>query len=164
MGFLYGNTSNHQPRTHFNFYRIYPNRKTMQHEVEDVTAEDIINETYVPYGSYLLVNYSFKDVHQNTPSADGGERSQYYTSNKETDEATYDGNGSFDLTVWQVQKVNELPHCVAIARLHSVLPTFEVAGQYRVDILEPLSAGNYYGHGKYVMPLNASTDIATYIQ
>lgn len=61
--------------------------------------------------------------------------------------------GNYHMTVWQKQKFSDneniKPSYVAIARLHSILPTFESWGSYHIDVLEPLSSyPDQFGIGK----------------
>lgn len=88
-----------------------------------------------PYNVYLYVDYSLSGT---------------YSQNANIDQATYN-QGNFDGTVWQVRKVGDQKTCIAIARLHSVLPTFEVIGSYDIDILEPLFDTDYF-NGKNIWP------------
>lgn len=101
--------------------------------------------TNIAANSYLLVDYN----------SDGN-----YNANRAIDEALY-GDNNFDLTVWQSQIIDEVPKSVAIARLHSILPTFEKCGEYRIDILAPTSGGDYFGKGKniYVLTDNLPTGL-----
>ena len=89
---------------------------------------------------YLLVDYN----------KDGN-----YAENRTIDAEIY-GDNNFDLTVWQVQMIDDLPRCIAVARLHSILPTFEKCGEYHIDIFAPTSAGDYFGKGKNIYVLNAN--------
>ena len=140
MGFLYGNINNHLPRTHFNFQKVYQNRKEMQYEIENTVTQD-----YTLLNSYLLVDYK------------SGTRT--YKDNQQIDIDEY-GNDNFDLTVWQIQEINNSPKCIAIARLHSILPTFEVCGNYKVGLAPTASfGGEQYGKGKNIYPINNISDI-----
>lgn len=148
MGFLYGNITNHLPRTNFPpFYKIYPTRKEMHEEVEVIAKEG--EDIEVDIGEYLLIDYSLKSYN---------DQNRTYIQNQEIDENEY-GMGSFDSTVWQVQLVkvdkDELARCIAIDRLHSVLPTFEQHGHVTIDILEPLSGSDYFGRGKNIWSINS---------
>ena len=145
MSFYNPTSINPWPRTQFTFHAIYSNREEMRHTVEDVTTDNIGAEVYVPYNVYLLVDYNKNG-------------SEHYASNQEEDLKVY-GNDNFDLTVWQVREVDYKPKCFAVARLHSVLPTFEVCGQYRIDLLASISGGDYFGKGKNLFPLDADTNI-----
>lgn len=147
MGFLYGNTNVNLPRTHFDIEFVYANRADMVYWVEEFEPDTAEEESMVvPMGTYLLVDYNFGDAG--------------YVANANIDKTNY-GNNNFDLTVWQVQKVADIKRAVAIARLHSVIPTFEVCGNYRFDVLEPMSDGDYFGKGKNIFELNATTNIPT---
>ncbi len=156
MGFLYGNITNHLPRTNFKFYKVYPNRTLMHKEVEEIPEEEW-NDLYIPEGEYLLVDYS----------SDGN-----YVQNYQMDLETYcheveddEGNiheiheGNFDCTVWQVRyllnedKIVRIK-CVAVARLHSILPTFETYGSYKIDILESISGVDAFGRGKNIWSID----------
>lgn len=134
MGFLYGNISNHLPRTHFQFEKIYPSRIAMHTEVEEI-PENIEEDVEFGLNVYFLVDYS------------SGDKS--YTENQQDDINAY-GIGNFDYTVWQSQYIDEHIRCVAKARLHSVLPTFETLGSYQIDILEPISGADFFGRGKNI--------------
>ena len=134
MGFLYGNISNHLPRTSFSFAKIYPSRIAMHTEVEEIPENP---EENVEFGLnvYFLIDYS------------SGEKS--YLENQADDIAAY-GIGNFDYTVWQTHFIDQRIRCVAKARLHSVLPTFETLGSYNIDILEPISGADFFGRGKNI--------------
>lgn len=131
MSSLYGNQYGHIPKTHFNFFKVYPNRKKMQQEVEN-HVDDNGNPVSIRAGNYLLVDYSQENS---------------YTTNQAIDGAEYD-HDNFDLTVWYTQEINGDVKSVAVTRLHSILPFFDVQGQYKIDVLEPISAGDYFGKGK----------------
>lgn len=142
MGFLYGNTSNHLPRTHFNFQKVYQNRKEMQFEIENTIFQE-----HIPLNSYLLVDYK--------------SGTKTYQNNQQIDMEEY-GNNNFDLTVWQIQEIDENPKCIAIARLHSILPTFEVCGQYKVGLVSsPGFGGDQFGKGKNIFTINNINNIPT---
>ena len=152
MGFLYGNLTQHMPRSHFNLSKVYSNRKAMHIDIETITeGEDGADLTVSP-GSYLLVDYSYGD--------------NSYLDNQAIDKAEY-GVDNFDLTVWQVQMIKtekpaeELPRCVAVARIHSILPTFHVVDHYNIDLLKPISTplGEHFGIGKTIFPLDPETEL-----
>lgn len=226
MGFLYGNTFNHIPRTNFNFSKIYCSRYALMNDSTDYKD--------VPVFGYVLINYSpsenqfapikkalleLKDevaidsdtytkllpyLNENMfeeilipTSGDASLESAYITKyqfkakNEETGEdylelvktianssptelyikhltldqntygLEYDEEGNvisnininFDHTVWQKVMIDDTYEFIAIARLHSVLPTFEYEGHYNIDLLEPMNmAGEYFGSGKVVWP------------
>lgn len=144
MGFMYGNITNHLPRTNFDFYKIYPSRAEMQREVEEL-AENPEDDVEVPVNAYLLVDYSSSTT--NT-----------YEENLQADLNKY-ASGNFDYTVWQVQLIDELAKAVAIARLHSILPTFEVYGNYKIDILKSMGGPDYFGKGKNIWSINTVSGI-----
>lgn len=155
MGFMYGNSFIHQPRTNFTFTEVFPNRAAMQRKAEEITSDDPKYEEYVDIGAYVLIDY-------NKINSDGGGYSENWAIDQDkykNADPTVTANNNFDLTVWQVQLVNEKAKCIAIARLHSVLPTFEVCGNYQIDILESTSEGNYFGRGKNIFTLDSITDI-----
>lgn len=144
---MYGNITNYFPRTKFQFYGIFPSRDDMMKVAEDKTKYDNLTNKQVSesekydknlINSYLLVDYTH-----------GGGK---YSDNHKKDITRFgtDENHSanFDLTVWQVRLDAGYPKCFAIARLHSVLPTFEIQGSYQFDLLPPISEGDYFGKGK----------------
>lgn len=145
MGFFYGNISNHIPRTNFKFTKIFPNRLTM-HEVVEENSEDSTQNQDFGLNKYFLIDYS------------SGGKDSSYLENVEIDEKEY-GAGNFDYTVWQSQLIDENIKCIAIARLHSVLPTFETLDSYQIDILEPISGADYFGRGKNYQSLSTITNI-----
>lgn len=133
---MYGNITSYQPHTNFNFYRTYANKAAMVAKIEEIPTDGTIDKLeYELINSYLLVDYS----------ADG---TSSYTKNHNIDKEKYGANSNFDLTVWQVRLIDNYPRCVAIARMHSVLPTFEVEDSYHIDLLEPMSEGDFFGKGK----------------
>lgn len=66
--------------------------------------------------------------------------------------------GDYHMTVWQKQQLaqgknsdgtNARPTYVAVARLHSIIPTFGIGGTYNIDLLDPLSSNpDAFGYGK----------------
>ena len=154
MGFMYGNSIIHQPRTNFTFTEVFPNRAAMQRKAEEVTVDDPQYEVYVSIGAYVLIDY-------NKTNENGGGYAENWAIDQDKYKIADDiaANNNFDLTVWQVQLIDEQAKCVAIARLHSILPTFETCGHYAIDILESISEGNYFGRGKNIFTINTITGI-----
>ena len=160
MGFLYGNTINHLPLTQFNIFGIFPNRKAMQLQAEVPKDVDGRKEYNIGYGQYLLVDYSLNNAYAQNAQIDR----EYYGIDYENTDIN---EGIFDLTVWQVQehqvyrdnKMVKAPKAIAIARLHSILPTFESIGKYEIDILEPISDADFFGRGKNIWALNEDSHL-----
>lgn len=164
MGFLYGDISHHLSRSNFNFYKIYPNRRAMHQEVEEI-PEDGLQDVYLPEGVYVLIDYSSSGNYAQNYNIDLNWYSHNIYENLpelEKPEPVYYSEGNFDYTVWQVQYIKEIINneeetrvrCIPIARLHSVLPTFETVGSVKIDILEPISGGDYFGRGKNIWTIN----------
>jgi len=160
MGFLYGNTVNHLPLTQFNIFETFPNRKEMQITVEMPNEDNGQEEYNIGYGQYVLVDYSFNNSYAENVRIDR----EYYGIDYED---TNINEGIFDLTVWQVQEHTvyrdgvrfKAPKAIAIARLHSILPTFESIGKYEIDILEPISDADFFGRGKNIWALNDNDNL-----
>lgn len=160
MGFLYGNTVNHLPLTQFDIFETFPNRKEMQIKVEVPNEEEGREENNIDYGKYLLVDYSLNNNYSENVRID----KEYYGI--DYDDTTIN-EGIFDLTVWQVQeqpvyrddRYFNAPKAIAIARLHSILPTFESIGKYDIDILEPISDADFFGRGKNIWALNDNDNL-----
>lgn len=161
MGFLYGNTINHLPLTQFDIFEIFPNRKEMQKKIEKFDeTEDGREEQNIPYGKYVLVDYSLNNNYKENAQID---QEAYQITYADTDI----NEGIFDLTVWQVQehtvfrneKTFKAPKAIAIARLHSILPTFESIGNYHIDILEPISDADFFGRGKNIWALHKDSHL-----
>lgn len=145
---MYGNVSFYQPHTKFNISKTYTSRAAMTQDIEEIVPFDNswsdqkkkeweaqLNaiDSLVNSKAYVLVDYSFDNK---------------YTTNHAKDVTKFGNESNFDLTVWQVRMVNDSPRCIAIARMHSVLPTFQVCGSYSFDILPAVSDGDYFGQIK----------------
>ena len=161
MNSMYGSPIQHIPRTTFKFAATYPSRRGMQEDEKKYweyqnkkdkipgLKKEYIHEIQI--NNYVLVDYTQKPIHQNTTIAEN----QYYSKNKTDDEMPQSGDNfspsNYHYTVWQKQEITpgEKPVYIAIARLHSILPTFEQWGSYEIDILEPLSSDpSSFGAGK----------------
>ena len=123
---------------------------------EEVPSEEEGREEInIDYGKYLLVDYSLNNNYSENVRID----KEYYGI--DYDDTTIN-EGIFDLTVWQVQehpvyrddRYFNAPKAIAIARLHSILPTFESIGKYDIDILEPISDADFFGRGKNTHRIN----------
>lgn len=139
---IYGNVSFYQPHTKFNITETFNSRAALVSLIEDPLPEGLTQEEIKAIvghidalvNKYVLVDYTYEEGN--------------YKTNHQKDKTRFGNNSNFDLTVWQVRLIKDIPHCIAIARMHSVLPTFEVHGSYRFDVLPAISAGDYFGKGK----------------
>lgn len=134
---LYGNSSLSVPRTTYNFAAVYPSRKDL---------EDADNEDSIGNNSFVLIDYTLD------PEIDGMGNNYERNYNKDIQDGNSFAPSNYHLTVWQ--KILNYDgdrnyRYIAIARLNSVLPTFETWGFYNLDILKPLSDSlNLFGAGK----------------
>ena len=161
MGFMYGNITQHIPRTNFKFSAVYPSRRAVQEDQKryEEYQKDIQNNpkpTYVHsinINEYILIDYTIKPLfHEDDLKAE-----EFFMSNKNDDIVYQEGDtfapADYHYTVWQkqTQKIDGVDQQVyiAIARMHSILPTFETWGTYHMDVLEPLSSNpDAFGAGK----------------
>lgn len=104
MGFLYGNISQHIPRTNFKIYTIFPSKYDMERSLEleiERVKEFGDTEMNVPLFSYVLIDYRTKPHDELNKTDNFLDESEYYNVNKLNDLNRYEAN--FDQTVWQKQ-------------------------------------------------------------
>lgn len=173
---LYGNITQHIPRTNFKIKAVYPSRLQMaldekkywaykRHETDPEYVKEYLHEINV--NEYVMVDYTFKsdkfkDSYDTNKSVDSNNKNSFaYADDGVSPAEDYPADligfggtfapGNYHATIWQKQITAEdrTPSYVAIARLHSILPTFETWGSYEIDILEPLSSyPDAFGAGK----------------
>lgn len=166
MSFFYGNINQHIARTNFQFAATYPSRRAMQEDENNYwlikEPPDGVDVSHLKYNyevlenEYVLVDYTKAPIFPKPESSE-----VVFNINKADDASFIDGDtfepGNYHYTVWQKQKIHNdrKPEYVAIARIHSILPTFETWGTHHIDILESLSSDpNIYGGGKNLFGTN----------
>lgn len=137
-----------------------------KHETEPDYEKEYIYE--INANEYVMVDYTYKNekfpdsVYDTNKSVDENNNNSFaYAEDGVTPAEDYPVDligqggtfapGNYHATIWQKQIISEdhTPSYVAIARLHSILPTFETWGNYEIDILEPLSSyPDVFGAGK----------------
>lgn len=162
MGFMYGNVTQHIPRTNFKFHARYPSRRAAQedqrrYEEYQKNIDKNPTKTYVHTvntNEYILIDYTIAPLFKEGDISSA----EFFNINKNDDLNYIEGDAfapaDYHYTVWQKQKMvdeynQEKFVYIAIARLHSILPTFETWGTYHMDVLEPLSSNpDAFGAGK----------------
>lgn len=161
MGSLYGNASIAVPRTQYDFKATYPSRRALQRDDElywefvENMQEGADKEPGYFYdigeNEFVLVDYTVAPIFHENPS----NANDIYALNLADDANFQEGDtfqpSNYHHTVWQKVTVDpkHRPVYIAIARIHSILPTFEAWGEYHIDVLEPLSSvPELFGAGK----------------